>query len=175
MKKCAKCLQWKETSLFPPRYDRERGWQADCKECKKAYARQYYQQHPDRKHKNTPEYNRQYFKSRPERYASRTLATLIFRLRKKGFCPLPEYVEIAKKFIIRTVSDTQLVCPYTNEPLQMGINISLDHKIPVSRRLDLALDIDNLQFTSCTYNSAKWNMTDEEFNKKYILKLRDST
>lgn len=176
MKQCTKCHIWKDTVLFPRRYDRERGWQAHCKQCKKIRAREYYRRHPGRKSKNPPgymkKYRAQYIRTQPARYVDRILFSLLTRMGKKGFCPLPQYMSAAKQFLLDSLKTPTLVCPYTGEPLRIGVNTSLDHKIPVSRRLDLALVTDNLQIVSMTYNQAKWKMTDEEFNQKYILRYR---
>jgi hypothetical protein len=60
-------------------------------------------------------------------------------------------------------------CPITGEPLIPGQTMSLEHKIPVSKAPHLALEAENLQWTSITYNFAKNKMSPDEFNKKYKL------
>lgn len=54
------------------------------------------------------------------------------------------------------------LCRYTGFQLVPG-SLSLDHKIPVSKRPDLAYVLDNLQWVHKTYNFAKSNMTNQEF------------
>lgn len=69
-----------------------------------------------------------------------------------------------------------LVCPYTGDRLKPGDNIALDHKLPVSKRPDLALNLSNLQFVSKRYNQAKYDMTDRQFLNfcKLVVKRSDS-
>lgn len=54
-------------------------------------------------------------------------------------------------------------CPYTGDYIALSCNAHLDHIIPISRRTDLALDVNNLQWVSSRYNQAKHSMTDKEF------------
>jgi 5-methylcytosine-specific restriction endonuclease McrA len=61
-------------------------------------------------------------------------------------------------------------CPYTNERLIPGENVDLDHKIPKIRAPELIFRLENLQWTSRTYNKAKADMTDGEFAARFILK-----
>lgn len=65
--------------------------------------------------------------------------------------------------LLHEMLQTALVCPYTGDKLIPGVNLHLDHKIPISRQPELALDINNLQFVSKRYNHAKYDMTDKEF------------
>jgi hypothetical protein len=59
----------------------------------------------------------------------------------------------------------QAGCPFTGEKLIIGENIHLDHRFPVKRFPAKAKAIDNLQWTSLTYNMHKKDMTDAEFYK----------
>lgn len=52
------------------------------------------------------------------------------------------------------------VCALTGEPIIMGLNASLDHKVPTSR--GGTNDIDNLQWVSKTANAIKTDLTPEE-------------
>lgn len=52
-------------------------------------------------------------------------------------------------------------CAYTGEPLLLGQNASLDHKIPRSR--GGANVIDNVQWLSWTANRCKTDLTHDEF------------
>jgi 5-methylcytosine-specific restriction endonuclease McrA len=67
-------------------------------------------------------------------------------------------------------------CPFTGVKLIPGKNIHLDHKIPRSRRPDLAYKLSNLQWVSDKYNKAKGTMTDKQFLKfcKTVLEHRTS-
>jgi 5-methylcytosine-specific restriction endonuclease McrA len=57
---------------------------------------------------------------------------------------------------------TSPICPYTKEPLVIGVNLHLDHIRPVSRYPNLAYKYSNLQWVSKRYNTAKGAMTHEE-------------
>lgn len=62
-----------------------------------------------------------------------------------------------------------LYCPYTGELLIPGENMSLDHKTPIKHDKSLALELSNLQWVSWTYNLAKHDQTNEEFNRHWRL------
>ena len=55
------------------------------------------------------------------------------------------------------------ICPYTKQPLIIGVNAQLDHKQPVKHYPEKALDLDNLQWVSEEYNEHKLDMTDEQY------------
>lgn len=92
------------------------------------------------------------------------IRTLCTRSRTK--MSLPERKQLAKQ-LLPTIPTH---CPYTSEPLTPGINLHMDHKIPLKVRPDLAFSLDNLQWVSKAYNYAKWDLTDEEFQSKYSLR-----
>lgn len=52
-------------------------------------------------------------------------------------------------------------CTYTDEPLILGVNVSLDHKLPQCR--GGGHNIENLQWVSKRINKNKFNLTHEEF------------
>jgi 5-methylcytosine-specific restriction endonuclease McrA len=60
-------------------------------------------------------------------------------------------------------------CCFTSEPLFIGINSNLDHIAPIAQYPELAYDFANLQLVSDTYNKAKGNRTDAEFNRHYKI------
>lgn len=53
------------------------------------------------------------------------------------------------------------ICPYFKEPIEIGLNASLDHKIP--KKLGGSNDIANLQWVHNIANTMKWDLTEEEF------------
>lgn len=59
-------------------------------------------------------------------------------------------------------------CPYTQQPLIPGVNLHIDHILPISRG-GAILNINNLQLVSEQYNRAKWNLTDSEFARHWKL------
>lgn len=54
-------------------------------------------------------------------------------------------------------------CAYTGRTLELGVNASLDHKLPRSRHPELRADPNNLQWVDASINSMKHDMTHEEF------------
>lgn len=54
-------------------------------------------------------------------------------------------------------------CPYTGEKIELGRNDSIDHKLPTSKYPDLWRDISNIEWVTRAVNTAKGNMTKEEF------------
>lgn len=59
--------------------------------------------------------------------------------------------------------DQDYKCPYTNVPLILGLNASLDHMMPKSRFPELARDINNLEWVSADINQSKHDRTPDEF------------
>jgi hypothetical protein len=55
------------------------------------------------------------------------------------------------------------ICPYSGLQLIPGVNMSLDHKRPVSRFPKQKTDLNNVQFCDMTVNQAKHAMTEDEF------------
>jgi hypothetical protein len=70
-----------------------------------------------------------------------------------------EFFEKVKKLFY----DQQAICPYTGVKLIPGVNASLDHKIPASKRPDLKADLSNLEWVDTAVNHVKNNLTPEEF------------
>lgn len=54
-------------------------------------------------------------------------------------------------------------CAYTGEKLELGLNDSLDHILPISRFPHLRCDPDNVQWVTRRVNCLKWDSTPEEF------------
>jgi len=57
------------------------------------------------------------------------------------------------------------LCYYSGVPLILGINASVDHKLPTCRFFDNRFDIDNLVFCDMAVNQMKRDCTDDEFIK----------
>ncbi len=83
--------------------------------------------------------------------------------------------QIAKKRLNETIKWQELddlfskkpICPYTGIELQMGVNASVDHVVPIDSGGDKGLE--NLQFVYCSgnfdVNLMKGTMTDSEFKE----------
>jgi 5-methylcytosine-specific restriction endonuclease McrA len=54
-------------------------------------------------------------------------------------------------------------CPYTGEPLALGVNASIDHRLPASRYPEMKTDIANFDWVTKDINAAKGDRTPEEF------------
>lgn len=54
-------------------------------------------------------------------------------------------------------------CAYTGRPLELGVNASLDHKLPRSSHPELRADPNNLHWVDASINSMKHDMTHDEF------------
>lgn len=52
-------------------------------------------------------------------------------------------------------------CAYSNQPLTLGLNATVDHITPVAK--GGSLGIENIQFLHATVNQMKWSFTEEEF------------
>ena len=65
---------------------------------------------------------------------------------------------------LKALADAQgYRCAYTGEVLVPGANMSLDHKLPVSRYLESKSDIDNVHWVTYAVNRMKSDLTHEEF------------
>jgi ribosomal protein L32 len=60
------------------------------------------------------------------------------------------------------------LCPYTGEKLVLGVNVELDHILPVSRYPEHRNDVNNVEWVSEKANQMKQSLTKEEF----ILSIR---
>lgn len=62
-------------------------------------------------------------------------------------------------------------CPYSSKQLTLGVDTSLDHKIPKSK--GGSDDLKNLQWTHRLVNEMKWNYEEQEFYE-IILAIADT-
>lgn len=69
-------------------------------------------------------------------------------------------------FLKNLLIQQNYTCPYSGKKLYPG-NMSLDHILPVSKYPMLANDLNNLQWVAIEVNTAKNNMTENEF-KEFI-------
>lgn len=69
-------------------------------------------------------------------------------------------------FLKNLLIQQNYTCPYSGQKLYPG-NMSLDHILPVSKYPMLANDFNNLQWVTIEVNTAKNNMTEDEF-KEFI-------
>jgi 5-methylcytosine-specific restriction endonuclease McrA len=154
LKKCGICLIVKPLTDFPKREKKKGGYKYLCKKCK-------------------------YFQKATKKYLTLEayVRNLVRQLSQRKVKNKPQFTIEQKTNMVGALMEMALNtthCPYTGEELNYKQNMQLDHKVPASRRPDLLLDPSNVQWVSAVYNRAKWNMTDEEFNSKYILRKRDS-
>lgn len=70
----------------------------------------------------------------------------------------PRWRAIAESF-----DNQNRLCAYTNKPLVLGVNASLDHILPRSRFPHLRSEPSNTHWVDASINSMKHNMTHEEF------------
>lgn len=54
-------------------------------------------------------------------------------------------------------------CSYTGEPLLLGVNASVDHRLPKSKYPELKNDLGNIQWVTTTVNRMKRDLLPEEF------------
>ncbi len=54
-------------------------------------------------------------------------------------------------------------CAYTGDPIALGVDAGLDHKLPRSKYPELVADLSNIQWIRRDINRAKNNLTHEEF------------
>lgn len=60
-------------------------------------------------------------------------------------------------------------CAYTGRDLVCGVNASVEHKIPQSRRPDLKADLGNIEWLDLRVNRMKTDMTHDEFVEECAL------
>lgn len=191
MKKCSKCKINKNLSDFPKR---GHGQRSDCRLCHNLGRKHYRQQNPELTKKQKRLFYLKHklaIKQKTELYRRQNQLLDLCPL-----CASPriEYTQYCLKHWLNRLIKTMLYnnemqvskqhkqllvesllavipthCPYTSEPLYPGFNLSLEHKLPTSSHPQLAAQVDNLQWTSKTYNHAKHTMTNEEFNRHYQI------
>ncbi|HQJ66548.1 MAG TPA: hypothetical protein PLH32_18235 [bacterium] len=88
------------------------------------------------------------------------------------FCEAHWYKKVAQRntgstknweFLKKLAAKQNFTCPYSGEHLIPGINMSLDHKYPVSRFPDYVNNLENLQWVSIKINQVKRDLTHDEF------------
>lgn len=105
---------------------------------------------------------------------SRNLCTNCSRQRLETssyLCEAHWFMKIAKSNGIKNggpavkkiIEDQSYTCPYTGKKLVPGLNASIDHKNPRSRFPDSWNRIENIEWVDIYVNSAKREMTKEEF------------
>jgi len=162
MKKCNSCKQLLPASNF---HKRGIGLQGQCKLCRNAYKKLWYAQ-PANRRKVIDRVAQDKIKYRM--HGGITWVKSL--LRNRGRTPKWSTFDHITSEELHTLSlklvkrlQAHPICPYTGIKLIPGVNIALDHKMPVSRQPELMFSIRNLQWVSKTYNRAKHDMTDQEF------------
>jgi 5-methylcytosine-specific restriction endonuclease McrA len=151
MRQCPKCRQ----PEIPYHHNR-------CHSCYLILRRKWYA-------RKKPNYSKKQWYRNTGHYV--WIAGLLHAFKRKRSKNNPKIVEpssqvrkkLAKK--LEKLLKSTFKCPYTNEKLVLGKNVSLDHKIPLSRRPDLAYTYSNLAWVSKSYNKHKSDMTNKEFLK----------
>lgn len=184
MKKCSKCKLDKELSEFNKHRNLPGGLSWWCKLCNNAAKAQSRLRNRERYNTSA---SKRHHKSRQKKRAEglctectaihleRSVICLdhwvICQVRRliHRFKPArPENYKLFCQQLIQLLDKTSH-CPYTQEPLYPGDNVSLDHIQPVCKRPDLIYDISNLQWTSKVYNYAKHTMDREYFTQHYRI------
>ena len=195
-KQCTKC---KIDQLIDNFYRRGSGrYQSWCKECtanprfkqklptpeqRKATLRRYYDRHPDKiklkigYHRERNRYRQQVGLcvacmpgiALPNESVCLFCWVMILIRTLCTRCKQPLTLVQRKQLATILMHSIPIHCPYTGEPVLPGINLHLDHKLPLKERPDLAFNLDNLQWVSKAYNYCKWDMSDTEFTSKYKL------
>lgn len=157
MKTCSRCK--KKLNLTAFHMKGRNNYQTHCKLCSYEYQREWYKENRERLIDK--------ISKRKERYRLtghiswiKNLLTTASRCRKITLSREEKHklaVQLEKKLLATTH------CPYTGEKLYPGVNVSLDHKNPVSRFPKQAFIAKNLQWVSKRYNIAKNDLTDDEF------------
>jgi 5-methylcytosine-specific restriction endonuclease McrA len=176
MKKCTTCKQLKPFAMFFALQTRVDGYDSKCKRCQKIYRKDLHiQRKADQKCRYCP---KEYCISAGSKlyciecWVDYIVKAMIRTTAKRyGLWITKDRIEKIVEGMYYKLLQTPK-CLYTGETLLPGQNTHLDHKIPKVRNPKIALDIDNLQWVSNTYNRAKQDMTDEEFAAKFILKFR---
>jgi len=63
-------------------------------------------------------------------------------------------------------------CAYTGEPIELGVNDSLDHILPTSRFPELRTDPANVEWVTRKVNCMKWDSTRKEFLETALAVVR---
>lgn len=67
------------------------------------------------------------------------------------------------KMLLTLLDSQDWKCPYTGEPLVLGLNDSVDHKLPQTKFPEQASDISNLEWVTEAVNRMKADKTPDEF------------
>jgi len=175
-KKCGRCKAYLPLDNFRKdvRYRYERvSW---CRKCHIEYQREHRKKH------------RKQYNAMNSRWAKRQLEKGLCchcrnkRLPHSNYWCEEHYIrQVAYKRLQNASYDTYKIllnkfnaqnrkCPYTDEPLEFGVNTHLDHILPVNTFPELQCDVNNVEWVSKRANRMKADMTKEEFYNtcKYI-------
>jgi len=184
MKKCSKCKQTKLLEEFNKHRTKFDGLACYCRVCANRKNRDYYLNHHNKEVLRRRTINRNY---RARRLAAglcrcctdtkllhsvRCLYHWVLNVvdqsfRNHKFPKTSTKIQVLNYLV--PLAKTITHCPYTGELLTPGVNMSIDHKLPLSRYPHRAFDLDNLEWVSLTYNYAKRDRTTEEFNRHYTI------
>lgn len=165
-RKCIKCEEIKPIELF---VKRGQGYKGVCKECYRSYHNNYAAANQS-KLAVTRSFNRN----------SRELKGLcryckLEAIPNKRVCEKHYIIDISSKTLgvgnidiakelLRRFHENPY-CPYTGDPLMLGVNAHLDHILSLKNRPDLKGDIDNVEWVSETANLSKNGFNKDEFIK----------
>jgi len=98
-----------------------------------------------------------------------------------SFCE-PYYFKKTSIDCLKTAKHAELIseklkaqnyrCAYTGEPIELGVNDSLDHILPTSRFPELRTDPANVEWVTRKVNCMKWDSTRKEFLETALAVVR---
>ena len=175
-KTCTKCRKIKSLANFYHSKTEQR-YSSWCKQCFLTYYKQYYNKNKSRlcvgRYKNIEKAKKRWVAN------GRCITCGKPKLKNSRFCEI-HYVRSAMRYALgHAKKDTAKIllskfkknpkCPYTGEPLILGLNAHLDHILPRSRYPDFITSLENLEWVSAVGNHAKGSMTKEEFLSQYKI------
>ena len=119
-----------------------------CKKCDKIYTRKWQVENPEKVKLQGEKYNK--------------IHRTKIKQRKRN-CNLKNTYNITEQDYQKILIKQDYKCAYTNNKLIPRINMTLDHKIPISRDPELAKCIDNVHWVIYSVNVFKNYMTHNEF------------
>lgn len=165
---CSKCKILKPVEFFYKSKKYKTGYKCECKECQKIGWKKHYKS-------NTDLYrNRQ----RKTREKSRELGKCIqchkqYKLENNSLCEVCYFKKCSIRYFGTNKNWKTLKekfyrqdekCPYTNRPLILGLNASIDHIIPKAKDSSLYDDITNMEWVHIDINTMK-----QAFSKEYFI------
>lgn len=164
---CFKCNQDLPLSEFWKDKHQPNGLRAYCKTCEKAKRELWRKDNLGKNQAYVAGYRQRNIAKGKCRVCSQDA------LPKKRVCRKHYVIDVASKTLgVASLSvanellkrfDDKPFCPYTNEPLTLGVNAHLDHILSLKNRPDLRRDINNVEWISETANLSKNGFNKNDF------------